>query len=54
MKAAQEQLGHSNMQTTANIYVHVDHEQKEKAANALAAAFPLLLESATFDATFSD
>lgn len=36
MKAAQEQLGHSNMQTTANIYVHTDLAQKQLSANVLA------------------
>jgi integrase len=36
MKAAQEQLGHSNMQTTANIYIHTDSAQKQLSANVLA------------------
>lgn len=35
MKAAQEQLGHSNMQTTANIYVHTDTAQRQQSADVL-------------------
>lgn len=35
MKLAQEQLGHAQMSTTANIYVHPNSEELEEAAKAL-------------------
>jgi site-specific recombinase XerC len=38
MKLAQEQLGHANMATTADTYVHTDLEQLKEAGNALAHA----------------
>jgi integrase len=38
MKLAQVQLGHANMGTTANIYVHTDEEQLKFAAEVLAEA----------------
>jgi integrase len=39
LKMAQEQAGHSDIQTTANIYTHVDTDQKLQAAKALQEAF---------------
>jgi integrase len=39
LKMAQDQAGHSDIQTTANIYTHVDAEQKLQAAKALQEAF---------------
>ncbi len=38
MKLAQIQLGHADMGTTANIYVHTDDEQLRYAAEVLAEA----------------
>ena len=38
MKLAQIQLGHADMGTTANIYVHTDEEQLKYAAEVLAEA----------------
>lgn len=37
LKEVQEFLGHSNISTTANIYAHVDMEQKKSIADGLAA-----------------
>jgi integrase len=39
LKMAREQAGHSDIQTTANIYTHVDAAQKLQAAAALQEAF---------------
>ena len=39
IKMAQEQLGHSNIQTTANIYTHIDEGQKKETANLLEGEF---------------
>jgi integrase len=39
LKMAQDQAGHSDIQTTANIYTHVDAAQKLQAAAALQEAF---------------
>ena len=39
LRAAQEQLGHSNIQTTANIYTHIDEDQKKQTANLLEGEF---------------
>src|SRR5678815_3427083 len=35
MKLSQAQLGHANVQITADVYTHVDEGQKRKAAEAL-------------------
>ena len=35
MKEIQEWLGHSNYNTTANIYAHVDSNSKENSANTM-------------------
>ena len=35
MKLSQAQLGHANLQITADVYTHVDEGQKRKAAEAL-------------------
>ena len=35
MKLSQAQLGHANVQITADVYTHVDEDQKRKAAEAL-------------------
>jgi len=50
LKKAQEQLGHADIQTTGNIYVHSDLAQKQEAAKALELTFaadllPTLLPS---------
>jgi|SRR5215475_8372645 len=39
LKMAQDQAGHSVIQTTANIYTHVDTDQKLQAAKALQEPF---------------
>ena len=36
MKEIQLWLGHSNFNTTANIYSHIDSSSKEKSANVIA------------------
>ena len=38
VKLAQRQLGHSNMSTTADVYIHPDDEEARKAAEVLARA----------------
>jgi integrase len=38
LKKTQEQLGHADIQTTANIYTHVDLKQKHQSAEALETA----------------
>ena len=38
IKLAQRQLGHSQMSTTADIYIHLDSEETKRAAEALARA----------------
>jgi len=35
MKLPQAQLGQANVQITADVYTHVDEDQKRKAAEAL-------------------
>src|SRR5215831_13304943 len=35
MKLSQAQLGHANVQITADVYTHVDETQKKRAAEAL-------------------
>jgi integrase len=35
MKLSQAQLGHPNVQITADVYTHVDEGQKRKVAEAL-------------------
>ena len=35
MKLSQAQLGHANVQITADVYTHVDEDQRRKAAEAL-------------------
>ena len=52
----QEQLGHADIQTTANIYTHVDLKQKHQSAEALETALsadllPAFPGSATQPAT---
>jgi integrase len=42
ISGAQHQLGHSSIQTTANVYTHVNVGQKLASANALEASFPKL------------
>lgn len=39
LKDIQEWLGHSDIQTTANIYAHLDDERKKKIANSMSASF---------------
>jgi len=39
LKVAQDQAGHSDIQTTANIYTHIDAAQKLEAAKVLQEAF---------------
>ena len=39
LKQAQDQAGHADIQTTADIYTHIDAEQKLQAAKALQEAF---------------
>jgi hypothetical protein len=39
LKLAQQQLGHSTLSTTANIYTSVDEEQVAETAEALGKAF---------------
>jgi integrase len=56
LKKTQEQLGHADIQTTANIYTHVDLKQKHQSAEALELALsadllPAFSSSATQPAT---
>jgi integrase len=56
LKKTQEQLGHADIQTTANIYTHVDLKQKHQSAEALELALsadllPAFSGSATQSAT---
>lgn len=56
LKKTQEQLGHSDIQTTANIYTHIDLKQKHQSAEALETALsadllPAFPGSATQPAT---
>jgi len=56
LKKTQEQLGHADIQTTANIYTHVDLKQKQQSAEALERALsadllPAFPGSATQPAT---
>ena len=39
LKEIQEWLGHSNFNTTANIYTHLDTQVKQNSANALSSIF---------------
>lgn len=41
LKDIQEWLGHADIQTTANIYAHLDTERKNKIANSMSSAFNL-------------
>jgi integrase len=44
MKQSQAQLGHANVQITADVYTHVDEAQRRKAAEALERAFSEICE----------
>ena len=39
LKIIQEYLGHGDISTTANFYLHPDMEEKQKAANAISSIF---------------
>lgn len=41
LKDIQEWLGHADIQTTANIYAHLDIERKNKIANAMSSSFDI-------------
>ena len=43
---AQLQLGHTDIQTTSNIYIHQSDDQKHAAADALDQAFSIFFEGA--------
>jgi integrase len=43
---AQQQLGHTDIQTTSNIYIHPTDDQKHVAADALDKAFEIVFEQA--------
>lgn len=38
LKDIQEWLGHADIQTTANIYLHLDTKRKENIANSISSA----------------
>ena len=47
MKQIQEWLGHSDISTTANIYVHLDAQSKKLSAETMEKALPLPEESSS-------
>ena len=40
LKQIQEWLGHSDVSTTSNIYIHLDYNSKVSSANAILSVFP--------------